>query len=395
VQNYIDIGNAKAFFARMGIEVTANVRLANTPVYVDFTTGEKLTNYTPPPTADRTEALKRYLAEAEKYLPVLEPGWWNFPKADEIPAELLLPFGDFAARHNLTAGLPQMFFTTGFGIGDMLDVLTLWFMRGFGVDMCRTLLGINSGFVPASRNNQDLYDAILKRMGSDVLLSTTVVSSQRAEDGVILQVRNSISGERTRIVAKRLLFTAPPTDANLRPFDLNLSERGIIRDFEYGTSFVGVVSHPSLPLTTSLVNTPSAAQPANWPASLPVAPYSTRFDNYANSSYYRVVAVGDASLTEDQARKLVTDSFDNMVKAGTLQQTDPPQPLRFHLFKSHGPVGAHVSLDLLKAGFLQRINRLQGYRATWYNGAAWSTHLTTNLWIFTDGLLAKLVEGLK
>jgi len=74
----------------------------------------------------------------------------------------------------------------------------------------------------------------------------------------------------------------------MRPFDLNLSERGIVRDIGYSTLFVGIVPHPSLPASAALVNTPGAAQPANWMGIVPPAPYNTRFDNYLDSPYYRV-----------------------------------------------------------------------------------------------------------
>ncbi|KAK3366464.1 hypothetical protein B0H63DRAFT_371864, partial [Podospora didyma] len=90
VQNYIDLGGAKAFFTQMGIATQPNVRSVLDTVYVDFTTGARLTNYTPPSAADRSDALRRFLAAAEQYLPILEPGWWSFPEPSQTPTNLLL-----------------------------------------------------------------------------------------------------------------------------------------------------------------------------------------------------------------------------------------------------------------------------------------------------------------
>lgn len=396
MQNFIDLGVAKNFFTRLGVPIQPNVRSTATQVYVDFTTGQRLTNYTAPSTDDRTAALRKYLAVAEQYLPILEPGWWTFPEPEDIPVDLLLPFRDFVVKHNLTAGLPQIFSTTGFGVHDLLDTLTLWVMRSFNVDMCRALLNIVPSFVPVSRKNQDLYDAISRLLGSDALVSTTVTSSKRTEkDGVVLEVRNSVNGSVSRIVAKRILFTPVPSDENTEPFDLDELEKKTLGAFDYSASFVGVVSHPSLPLNTSLQNIAAAAQPNNWLSALPRYPFNTRFDNYANSSYFRVISVGKASLSLEEARKVVINSFDKLVEAGTLKQTDPPQPLKFHEFEPHGLVSAYASRDEIESGFIQRLNSLQGRRSTWYTGASWGVHLTTSLWIFTDTVLPKLVESLK
>jgi hypothetical protein len=122
--------------------------------------------------------LRRYLAAAKPYLPILEPGWWTFPEPQNIPPDLFLPFRDFVAKHNLTAGVPGIFGITGFGIHDMMGSLTLWLMRSFNVSMVRVLLGVKSSFVPVSRQNQELYDNILTFLGSDVLLSSTVTKTE-------------------------------------------------------------------------------------------------------------------------------------------------------------------------------------------------------------------------
>ncbi|KAK4184098.1 hypothetical protein QBC35DRAFT_67646 [Podospora australis] len=400
VQNWIDLpgSGVRQFFTRLGVATQPNVRSVLDQVYVDFTTGRKLPNYTPPPNNLRVEALQRYVTAAEQFLPILEPGWWTFPPPSQIPSDLFLPFRDFVKKYNLTAGVPGIFATTGFGMHDMMGGLTLWFMRSFNVNIARVLLGTESSFVPVSRRNQEIYDNILTLLGpSDVLLSSTVVSAQRSaskKGGVTLQVRNSKTGKTTKIVAKKILFTPVPSDQNMAPFDLDKEEKKTLSTFDYSASFVGVISHPSLPLNASILNTPSAAQPANWPAAVPESPYNTRFENYPNSTYFRVIAVGDQTLTEKKAKKLITDALGKMIKAGTLPKTKPAEDAKFHLFMPHGLVSAYASEKALKGGFIQKLQSLQGPKNTWYTGASWGVHLTTNLWVFTDTVLPKLVASL-
>ncbi|KAK5651913.1 hypothetical protein OQA88_11572 [Cercophora sp. LCS_1] len=395
VQSYVDLANSTGFFARMGVATQPNVRNANQAINVDFTTGLKLQNYMAPSAADRNESLYRYLAAAEQFLPILEPGWWTFPGGDAIPPDLMLPFHAFTAKYNFTAGLPQIFGTTGFGVPDLVNSPTLWVMRSFNVDMVRTVLNLIAGFVPSSRRNQDLYDKILTFLGHDVFLSTTVTSSVRSRNTITLTVKNSITGETTRIVAKRLLFTIPPTSENTNPFGLDAAEKETLGQFKYSTSYVGIVSHPALPRDSALINIPSAAQPTNYASAIPKAPFMARFDNYANSPYYRVMAAGDSSLTETQAKGVVTDAFERMVEAGTLNKTEPAEALKFEYFQGHGMLNAYVTDKELRDGFMARLNGLQGRGGMWYTGAAWSVHITTSLWVFTDTVLPRLVRDLK
>lgn len=401
VQNYIDLPGSKEFFARLGIPITNSSRAPNEQVYVDFTTGQRLPNFVPPLSADRTEALRRYLAFAEKYFPIMEPGWWNFPKdGADIPSELLLPFRDIVANYNLSSAIPQIFATTGFGMHDLMGSLALWTIRSFNVDMVRVLLGINTGFVPLSRKNQDLYDAILARLGKeDVLLCSTLTSTSSSKKGhIILKVLNSATGETTLIRTKRLLFTALPTPANLAPLTHRLSSSlEPLSSFKFSATYVGVVSHSALPLSTTLANTRSESQPTLYSLSPPAYPFNTRFENYANSSVYRVIAVGDHTFTDSQARGVVKTAFEKMVAAGTVNLKDNTtrERLEFKYWQPHGLVNAYIDEDDLRRGSVGRINALQGVGGVWWTGAAWSVHLTTGLWGFTDGVLERLVKDLK
>jgi len=381
----------------MNVSTVPPSRPALTSHYIDFTTGETLASYTPPSSADRTAALQKYLSVAEQYEALMQPGFWNFPSPHNIPQDLLLPFGSFVVKYNLTAAVQQIFETTGFGVHDLMNSLTMWVMRSFNTDICRTLLGINTAFVPASHRNQELYDKILTLLGSDVLLSSTVISSSRSRTGggVTLQVR-APSGKLTRIHAKRLLVAIEPTAANLEPLNLDDQESSTFDAFEYSTTFVGVVSHPSLPVNGSLVNTPAAAEPNNWIATIPASPLEARFDYYGGSgNFFRAIMVGDESLSAQEAQGLAYRALGNMLKAGSLPNTGAgADQLRWHAFAAHGLVSAQVSADELRSGFIQNLNALQGHRSTWYTGAAWSVHLTTSLWLFTETVLPKLVASL-
>ncbi|KAK1761570.1 hypothetical protein QBC47DRAFT_429165 [Echria macrotheca] len=394
VQNYIDIGYAKEFFARMGVETGPPVRASVARVDVDFSTGKKLDG-SAPPAADVQAALARYEALAEQYLPILEPGWWTFPEPAAIPADLLLPFRNFTAKHNLTAAVPTIFSITGFGVADLLSSPTLWVMRSFGYHMCRVMLRKDTSFVPKSGRNQDLYDKVLESLGSDVLLSSTVLSSVRSradgpQSGVELQVRDA-AGSVKQIKAKRMLFTPALSQANTASFDFDMFEQSVFAALNYSTSYVGIVSHPSLPANTSFFNVP-ASEPGNSTTVLPTAPFSARFDNYAGTPYYRVIAVGNADMDIDGARKIVKDSFWKIT--GDLSTHSPLVPLKFHYFKSHGLVSGSATREDLEKGFIQWLNQLQGRWSTWYTGATWGVHLTTDQWVLTDTVLERLVDSL-
>ena len=73
--------------------------------------------------------------------------------------------------------------------------------------------------------------------------------------------------------------------------------------------------------------------------------------------------------------------------AGTLNTTTP----EFVVFSSHSPFLMHVTSDEIKNGFYSMLNGLQGYRKTFYTGAAFHTHDSSLLWEFTEALLPKIV----
>ncbi|KAL2163202.1 hypothetical protein VTH06DRAFT_5258 [Thermothelomyces fergusii] len=390
VQTFNDYGPARAFFERMGVPVSSAPRVALTSKYADFTTGA-LVDFTPPSNDDRVAALTRFLNATAAYEQYTLPGYWDFPAPDKIPEDLLLPFGEFVEKYQLHAAVHQVFQVTGLGAGDMLNTLTLYVLGAFGQPMIRAFLGQGATFTPDSRRNIALYEAVQARLGNDVLLNTQVSHSLRTSIGHTLWTK-SASGKTKIILARRLLVAMEPTADNLAPLSLDLVEQGTLSKFRHSHIHAGIVSHPSLPVNVSLVNTPAAASPANYLA-LPRPDFNVRFDYMGGGSdLWRVMAVGDEAFTRDRAQALIRRNFAALVEAGTVRPRTPTpaQELEFRAWADHGAMHMRVSAADLRAGFIQKLYALQGRRATWWTGGAFSVQFQAILWAFDDVLLPKM-----
>jgi hypothetical protein len=393
VQTFNDYGPAKAFFESMGVPTGEMARTALTSQYADFTTGMAV-NFTLPAAADKTAALKKFLAVTEPYEQFFLPGYWNFPAPDKIPEDLLLPFEDFVKKYSLEAVVSQVFQVTGMGVGDMAKALTLYVLEAFGQPMIRGFLGQAASFVPSSKRNIALYEAIQTRLGKDVLYSTTVQQSLRTIIGHTLWVKDSTTGKNTIIIARKLLLAIEPTQANMEPFNLDPVEQFVLTKFKASRVHVGIVAHPSLPRGGSVINVPAAASPTNWLA-LPKPNFNVRFDWMgSDSDLFRVMLVGDENFDQAAAQQAVRDSFAKLVEAGTLPATatvDPGEELEIRVWADHGAMHLHVDAGELREGFIQKLYALQGRRETWWTGGAFSVQFQSILWAFDDLLIPKML----
>lgn len=390
MQSFNDYGPARAFFERMNISVSAAPRNALVSQWADFTTGAAV-NFTPPANADRVAALGRFLNATAAYEQYFLPGYWDFPAADQIPEDLLLPFGEFVAKYQLEAAVNQVFQVTGMGTGDLVNALTLYVLGAFGQPMIRAFLGQGATFTPDVRRNIALYEAVQARLGSDVLLSTTVVQSLRTPIGHTLWTK-SASGKNTIVIARKLLMAIEPTTANMEPFGLDLVEASIFAKFKYSHIHAGVVAHPSLPAGKSIVNLPATAAPANYLA-LPKPNYNVRFDHMGgNSDLFRVMMVGTENFDKDQAQAMVRQNIAKLAAGGIVPATaDPAAELEIRAWADHGAMHMHVDASELRSGFIQKLYALQGRRETWWTGGAFSVQFQSILWAFDDILLPKML----
>jgi hypothetical protein len=299
--------------------------------YYDFTNGQAVSNYSMGANETAFAAVATYARICAQYENLLIPGFWNFPtNSSTIPPDLLLPFGTFAAKHNLEPILPWLWSTTANGVTDLLNELTIWVMLAFGGPMARFLLGQQAALVPSSGRNADLYDAVADFLGDDILYSTIVARVKRTQQGVVATVRSSRTGRPTTIHARHLLVAVPPLGGNLDGFDLDVEDEG------------------------------------------------------STSTSARALAEGNV---RDLLRLGVLTEQNGSSTGGS-----SGGELEWVAFRDHGPMHSGVSAQELKGGWMQKLYSLQGRRSTWYTGAAWASPFQTELWAFNELLLPKMLE---
>lgn len=395
MQNFVDLGNATGFFERLGVPYgPPGPRVPLTTRYVDFTTAETV-SFTPPASDTQTAALKRFLAIVEQYEHLFSTGYWEWPAGEDIPADLTLPFAEFALKYNFEDAMHVIYRITGYGIGNMSEAVTLYVLQAYGAFMARNFLGEVGALVAASGRNQDLYDAAAEHLGGDVLYSSTVVSSTRSSEGVVLTVRNRESGEKTVIKAKQLLLAIEPHARNLEPFDASEAETAVFSKFDWVRIVTGIVHNAVLPVNQSLFNIPKAAEPNNYFAYQDL-PYQARFD-YMGEDHFRALMIGDAATDVNTAKEIVQANFERLIEGGILPsptEEDGGSTLEWIVIANHGHMHARVSSEELRKGFITEQYALQGQQSTWYTGAAFAAQFQTSLWQYNDILLPQLVESL-
>ncbi|CAI4214329.1 unnamed protein product [Parascedosporium putredinis] len=376
VQAWMEYKNTLEFVERMNVSTSGSMQFTTLDYqYVDFKTGEPVPDYAAPVPDDMYPALQRYLDVLEKYEDMVLPGFFNFPEPESIPEDLTMPFGEFVEKYDLEAAVPQIWDSTAMGLGDTMNVPTLFVMQASGVPMVRALLGVAAAAVPPSGRLFDLFEAIAKFLGDDVLYSSTVVSATRQDNKIVsLKVEND-DGDVTCIEAKRLL-----------------TEKDVFDKFEFATVYAGLLRHPSLQNSTSYTNRSPTTGSSNYTI-FPTASQVGRIDYVGGTEdLFQFTAVGTEKDTAESMQALIAKTIDTMIEAGTAPESEGD--LSFPYFANHGKMHPHVTAEDLRAGFIQKQLALQGHRFTWYTGAAFSAGFTTVLWEYNDILLPSVIEGL-
>ena len=377
VRVWHNIDLVKNFFARFNVPLT-QASFATPPGvvtdFVDFRTGAVVPGFTP---VDPTAALGAYAAQIAQY-PYLEVG---FDLPDPVPADLLLPFGDFVTKYNLGAAVATIF---GFnqGIGNLLTTSTIYVIKLFGLSIIQ---GIETGFLTTERHdNSEIYQKAQAALSAAnvLLLSSHVIATQRDnKDGNVQLLVSTPSGLKL-VKAKKIMLTIPPTIQNLAPFDLDNTERSLFSQFRTSGYYTALIRNSGIPDNVIVQNTG-----ANTPFNLPVLPGIYSSNPTGIPGLQNVLYGSPTSLPSDQVKHDIIESLGRLHKAGTLPTTTP----EFAIFSNHSPFELTVPSSAIQGGFYKKLGQLQGHRHMFYNGAAFHTQDSSMLWQFTEALLPRVI----
>lgn len=338
-----------------------------TRVYKDFQTGQGVPAPASPDFTGYSEQLHKY--------PSLAYGW-NLPSP--VPEDLLLPFGDFVKKYNLQDVAYSIYFS-GEGFANILQQLTVNVFKMIDDSFLNSNLH-GAAMMPVSGDNGEPYVKALSILGSDALLSSTVVASNRSHRRGVQLVVNTPSG-RKLIKASKLLITIPPLLNNMAPFDLDSNERHLFSQWSYTNYFIMLVNNTGLPSGYQFAN---AVAPSAGTFGIPSLPAPYHITSTRVPGLFYVWYASPRDTTEAAVKADVTAAINRLRPTVNSTVATPPN---FVEFRSHSPFKLVVPAKALTGGFYQKLWGLQGRRDTWYTGAAFISHDASLIWNYTHSLL--------
>ncbi|KAE8387134.1 hypothetical protein ETB97_001815 [Aspergillus alliaceus] len=315
-------------------------------------------------------ALASYAGQLLKY-PDLNSGF-NLP--EPVPPDLLLPFGEFVKKYKLE-GVVDIIATFNQGAGDILQQLTLYMMKYFGLDV---LQGALSGFLqPTTHNNSQLYGAARNELGEDAWLNSTVVATHRHEDDEWVYVLAKTPAGQRLVRAKRLIIAIPPRLDMLHGIDLDETERDLFGQFSNTCYYNALARIPGIPEKIQFLNRANDTL-----YQLPPMPAVYIISHTRSPNLTTILYGSKEHMTEEQVKSNMTRSVLQLRNAGI-----PVQAPEFLRYSDHSPFLLTVPAEAIRNGFYRNLNDLQGHLSTYYMSATFNTHDSAQIWRFVDGLL--------
>ncbi len=377
VQIYDNVPVVQQYYNRFGIPLTVlqlNGIGPGVTQNVDLTTGI-LQTFIPP---DPTQALGAYGAQLAQY-PYLLPGY-ELP--DPVPTDLLMPFGDFVKKYNLEAAVLTAQFIAQ-GIGNLLKVPTLYVFKYFSATVLQS--GFAGYLVTVHHDNSEIYDRALQELGAgtNVLLNSHVSSMDRNSNSEypISVVVATPTGHQL-VKAKKLVVAIPQKLDNLNGFDLDDRERDIFGEFKNAYYWTVLINNTGIPPGYSFNNAG-----ANTPYHLPAQPGLYLISATPIADLFNVYYGSPIFQSDDTVKDAIVDAVLKLKNDGISTVQKP----NFVEFKNHSPFVLQVSAEKIEGGFYKKLYGLQGYRDTWYTGAAFAAQDSSAVWTFTENLLPQIV----
>jgi hypothetical protein len=379
VQAYINNEQTQEFFARFGVALNASTTSPFKTYVADFKAGVVIPNATYPDPTTLIGPLTNYLGVMSTNFPFLSEGTFDLP--DPVPEDLLMPFGQFVAKYNIS-DVVSVIFTFAHTVGNLLEAPTLYVVQNFGA---AHILGLASGYMYAPAGNQAVYDAAAEWLGDKVVYNTKVASTIRNQDGTTTVMLSNGAA----IAAKKVLVTIPPTLDNLAGFDLDDEETYLFEQWSDVPYYVGVTTQTGLPDLTNFINVDTTSV-----GNLPSVPYVWRLETVGVPGYQTVKVIGEADSVK--ARGLVYDAvtkIGNSLATLDLGGSTGPGDDIFAAWQPHALLGLNVPTDSIRSGFYKSLYGLQGRHNTYWTGNAWASDYSPLLWAFTDMRVLPLILG--
>ncbi|KAI1393303.1 FAD/NAD(P)-binding domain-containing protein [Hypoxylon trugodes] len=375
LQVYYDDDQSRAFFARLNITPGQGTFPNNkTPLYIDFNDGAPILGYSVPTIGDD------YIRELHKY-PYIENG---IELPDPVPEDLLLSWEKYLEKFNLSDEAIATYSRPAVA-GDLTKMLALYVFNNLNTVQLEEELN-GKAIANANGDFAELYRNALKELGSDVLLNSTVVSGERGSkpsEGVKLCVKTP-EGEK-QIVAKQLIFAAPPVLDNLDVLGLDKRESDLFSKFSGGFYYTGVVTNLGLPTDHSYVN---RAQHTPWHVA--TLPGTVMFNPTSVEGTYYYWYTSLEGMSQQQVESSTRDTLKLLQRSvnGSNINAEP----NFVAYNSHTPLHPTADADSIRAGVYRDYYGIQGYRNTWYTGSLLVTG-SPQLWNITSQLLPKIIAA--
>lgn len=371
------LDEVKNFFSRFDIPMKIVPVSFGTPEYVDLTTGQTVEHMLPDQAAVGA-AMQKYAAEVAKY-PEVQAGFdLNYPVAED----LLLPFGQFIEKYSLGALVPLIFAMCQ-GYAPLLEISTIYVFKVFNLDLLNTL---GRGFLTTERNNTgELYEKAAASLGSDAMLSTTLISMDRSSTSGAVHILVETPSGRKLILAKKIISTIPLIPSNLQGFDLSPAEKSLFAKHTHSAFYAGVLRNANLSTHGPLYNLAP-----DKPYAIPDLPgIYTMLPNHP-SGLVQIYYGSPHAVPEEEVRADIIAAVQRMQQARGIPTTIP----EFATFRNHTPFNVMAPSEAIRDGFYKELYKLQGQNHTWYNGASFHTQDSSVLWRFTEELLPRILKEL-
>ncbi|KAH7217249.1 hypothetical protein BKA60DRAFT_519900 [Fusarium oxysporum] len=355
------------YIGRLGVALAKNNPFSattSTNKQYDFTLGIPIPAQSQAQAAATKEAQAAAMqAYAQNVLP-------KYPWIDQgylipnpVPQELLLPFGEFAAKNNFSAILPIISQLNWYP-GNITAIPTIYGIKKFGPGLLQTAA---------------------KVLGDSIYLNSEVVSVRRNAAGKGVVVVFKRNGKTITLRARKLVVAIPQTRANTKMFDLCEKERKLITKFSAFGYVAGVAHIPGL--ENGLQNV-GALTPAN----IPLVPGNNGYFQTGSPDDFLIgTAFDNTDYTLEDARALVRKELTTLARVGGAP-ADAAEKCTFPMLEDHAPYYLHVTGHDIAQGFYRDLIALEGYRNTYWTGAVFAGHNSGLIWNWNDGTVLPAIK---